>query len=115
MKAGGRCSFAHLHVLGEVETPDVGAGDDPVPGQLPDVELVHGEDPVHLGHQLLLEAVHLDVGGHGLEEDQGGLNQQRPDRLEDQEDQEDAEARVHIVLVFPISLPHDQGRDDDDH
>ena len=66
----------------------MGAGDDPVPGQLPDVEFVHGEDPVNLRHQLLLETVHLDVGRYGLEEDQGRLNQQRPDRLEDQEDQE---------------------------
>ena len=33
--------LGYLHVLGEVEAPDVGAGDDPIPGQLPDVKFVH--------------------------------------------------------------------------
>ena len=37
----------------------MGGGDDPVTGQLPDVELVDGEDAVHLGHQLLLKRVNL--------------------------------------------------------
>ena len=52
----------HLHVLGEVEAADVRGGDDPVPGQLPDVELVHREDPVNRGHQLLLQGVNLRSG-----------------------------------------------------
>ena len=52
----------NLHVLGEVEAADVGGGDDPVAGQLPDVELVHREDPVNRGHQLLLQGVNLHSG-----------------------------------------------------
>ena len=37
-----------MHVLGEVETADVGRGDDAVSRQLPDVELVHRQDTVNL-------------------------------------------------------------------
>ena len=88
---------------------------DPVPRELPDVELVDCQDAVHLRHQLLLQGVHLDVCWHGLEEDQRGLDQQRPDGLEDEDDEDEGEAGVHVVFVLPVSLPHDHGGDDHDH
>ena len=88
-----------LHVLGEVETADVGRGDDAVSRQLPDVELVHRQDTLnlikqnfdsqaslsyralhrYLCHEFLLKRVDLDVGGDGLQEDEGGLDEKWPD------------------------------------
>ena len=93
----------------------MGGSDNSVSSQLPDVELVNCQDPVNLRHQLLLQRVHLDMCGHSLQEDQGGLYQERPDRLEDENDEEDGEAGVHIQLVLPVSFPHDDSGDDDDH
>ena len=80
---------SHLHVLCEVETPNVSGSDNSVSSQLPYVELVNGQDAVNLRHQLLLQRINLDMCGHSLQEDQGGLYQERPDRLEDENDEED--------------------------
>ena len=49
----------HLHVLREVEAPDVCRRDDPLPRQLPNVELVHGQDAVNILQKLLLQGVDL--------------------------------------------------------
>jgi len=46
--------LCNLHVLCGVETADMRRRNDSVAGQLPDVELVDGQDPVHLLHQLPL-------------------------------------------------------------
>ena len=93
----------------------MGGSDDSVSGQLPDVELVNCQDPVNLRHQLLLQRVDLDMCGHCLQEDQGGLDQERPDRLEDENDEEDGESGVHIQLVLPVSFPHYDSGYYDDH
>ena len=100
---------ADLHVLCQIETPNMGRGDDPVTRQLPDVKLVNCQDSVNLRHQLLLQGVHLDVCGNGLQEDQGGLNEERPDGLENEDDEEEGEAGVHVQFVLKLSLPHYDG------
>ena len=48
-----------LHVLWQVEAPDVRARDDPVSRQLPNVELVNRQDAVNAFQQLLLQGVNL--------------------------------------------------------
>ena len=105
----------YLHVLGQVEAPDVGRGDDPVSSQLPDMEFMHCQDTIHLGHQLLLERVNLDVCWNCLKQNESRLNEERPDGAEDEHHQHDGEAGVHVVLVLPVSLPHDDSRDDDNY
>ena len=81
----------YLHVLGQVATPvtqhaisqdnpalfvciaipDVSRGNDSIAGQLPNVELVDGQNAVHLTQQLPLNVVQLDVSWDGLEKNQG--------------------------------------------
>lgn len=78
--------FSNLHVFGEISASDVGRCDDSVPGQLPDVKFVNGKNTVDFGKKPPLDGVNLDVGRHGLQENQRGVPQQRPDRMEDQHD-----------------------------
>ena len=50
------------HVLVQVLTADVGGGDDTVPRQLPHVELMDGQDSLHLEYT---KRQHHKVTGHG--------------------------------------------------
>lgn len=104
-----------LHILCKIEAANVSGGDDPVACQLPDVKLVNCQDPVNLRHQFLLQGVDLDMCGNSLQQDEGGLDEERPDRLENEDDEEERETWVHIELVLPVSLPHYDGGDDDDY
>lgn len=104
-----------LHVLGQVPAADVGGRNDPVAGQLPHVELVHRQHPVHLLQQPPLDGVHLDVRRNGLQQNERGLAEQGPHRVQNQDDQQDRQGRIHVQLVLPLGEPHDQRANDDDH
>lgn len=88
--------------------------DNPIPSQLPHVELMHRQHAVHFRQQPPLYRVHLDMRRHGLQKDQRRVPQQRPDRMQDQHHQEHAERGVDVELVLPFRQPEDQRRDDDD-
>lgn len=57
--------------------------DDSVSGQLPNMKLVDCQYPVNVGKQTTLDCVNLYVSGHGLEENQCRISQQRPNGVED--------------------------------
>ena len=82
--------------------------------QSPNVKLVDAGDPLHWGDQPLLQVHQVDVGGDGVEEDEGGVPQQGPGGGADDEDDEEAEDGVEVVPVLPVWEPDDGGADHDD-
>ena len=85
----------------------------PAPHQSPHVQLV---DAGHTGHrldQIPLQLHEVDVAGDGVEEDEGGVPEQRPGGDHDDADNDQAEHGVQVVFVLPVSQHDHQGRDDD--
>ena len=70
---------------------------------------------VHRADQPLLEVHQVDVGGEGVEEDEGGVPEEGPGGDADDADDEDAEDGVEIVPVLPVREPYDGGADDDNN
>ena len=68
---------------------------------------------VHRADQPLLEVHQVDVGGEGVEEDEGGVPEEGPGGHADDADDEEAEDGVEIVPVLPVGEPDDGGADHD--
>ena len=66
-------------------------------------------------HQSRSQGVSIDVVGDGVEEDEGGLCEERPGAGADQEDDHEGEDGVEIVLVLPVGQPDHGGADQDHH
>lgn len=87
--------LGHVHVRRRVVALDVGGGDDPAARQLPDVQLVDGQHAVQ-AQQPLVEPVHVDLLGHGLQQDESGLLQQRVGCVQQDPYHDDAERGVEV-------------------
>ena len=68
---------------------------------------------VHRADQPLLEVHQVDVGGEGVEEDEGGVPEEGPGGHADDADYEEAEEGVEIVPVLPVGEPDHGGADHD--
>ena len=68
---------------------------------------------VHRADQPLLEVHQVDVGGEGVQEDEGGVPEEGPGGDADDADDEEAEDGVEIVPVLPVGEPDDGGADHD--
>lgn len=87
--------LGHVHVRRGVVALDVGGGDDPAARQLPDVQLVDGQHAVQ-AQQPLVEPVHVDLLGHGLQQDESGLLEQRVGCVQQDPYHDDAERGVEV-------------------
>ena len=87
--------FGHLHVRRGVVALDVSRGDDAAAGQLPDVQLVDGEHPLQT-QQPLVEPVHVDLLGHGLQQDEGRLLEERVSSVQQDAHHDDAEHGIQV-------------------
>lgn len=88
-------AFGHLHVRCGVVAFDVRRGDDAASGQLPDVQLVDGQDAVQ-AQQTLVEPVHVDLLGHGLQQDEGRLFEQRVGSVQQDAHHDDAQRGIKV-------------------
>jgi len=89
----------------------MGRGYDAIAGQLPHMELVHSQHAIDFLQKPLLDGINLDVRGHRLQQDQGGLAQQRPHGVQDQHNQYNGQSGIHIESVLPLRLPHHHSTD----
>lgn len=87
--------FGHVHVGRGVVAFDVRRGDDSASRQLPDVHVVDGQDAVQ-AEQALVEAVHVDLLGDGLQQDEGGLFEQRVGGVEQDAHHDDAQRGIQV-------------------
>ena len=75
---------------------------------------------MNIGHcldcsdQTLLQVQQVDVGGDGVEEDQGGVPEEGPGGDADDEDDDEAEDGVEVVPVRPVREGDHGGADHDD-
>ena len=81
----------------------------------PNVELVDGSHARHLGHQPRLQVQQVDVRGDGVEEDEGGVPEERPGAHQDDDHDDQGEDGVQVVLVLPLCEHDDQGGDAHHH
>ena len=103
-RLGAEGWWSHLEVAGGNNSP---------PHKPPDVELVDGGDSFHRGHQPGLKVKQVDVGRDGVEEDQGGVPEQRPGAGQDDQDNHQGEDGVQVEPVLPVSEHDHQGGDAD--
>lgn len=88
-------ALGYVHVGGGVVAFDVGGGDNAAACQLPDVQLVHRQDALQVA-QPSVELMHVDLLGHGLQQDERGLFQQRVRGVQEDADHDDAQGGVQI-------------------
>ncbi|KAK5903389.1 hypothetical protein CgunFtcFv8_007175 [Champsocephalus gunnari] len=74
---------------------DVRRGDDAAAGQLPDVQLVDGQDALQ-SQQPLIEPVHVDLLGHGLKQNEGRLFEQWVGSIQQDAHHDDAEGGIQV-------------------
>jgi hypothetical protein len=65
--------------------------------QTPDVELVDAEDGGKLVKNLSLESLDVDLGGNGLQEDEGGVLANRVAQDQEGHDGDEAHDRVNVA------------------
>ena len=98
--------WSHLQVTGGHHSPAY---------KTPHVELVDGTNSCHCGHQPGLEVQQVDVGGDGVEEDQGGVPEQWPGAHQDDQHDHQGEDGVQVEPVLPVGEHDHQGGDADHH
>lgn len=87
----------------------------PITSELPDMELMHSENTIDLRQQPPLYGVHLDVCRDRLEQDERGLPEEGPHRVQDQQHEQHTQRRVYVILVLPVRQPEHSGRTYHDH
>ena len=101
--------------LGGREHLEVTGGHNPPSDQPPDVELVDAGDARDALHQVGLQLGQVNVGRDGVEEDEGGVPEERPGGHADDDHDEEGEDGVEVVPVLPICQPDDGGADHHHH
>lgn len=88
-------AFSCVHVRGRVVTLNVCRGDDSAPSQLPDVQLMDCQNPLKTP-QLFVQPLHVNLLGHGLQQDEGGLLQQWEGSIEQDGHQDYTECGIQV-------------------
>lgn len=108
------CSAGEFHILlptmrvdGERDL-DVHAGNELGVGQLPDVNVVAGDDSRE-SFNVVSDFLDADVLWGGLKEDASGGQSQGNRGLEDNDGDEEGDSRISVELSRPVGKPDDKG------